>query len=84
MSSGGRNDGAITHNYGACAAIDNRSDPFWGARDILTWRALTKGNRKPAGLEDLKEGIQYTPVDSIATVGHDRPLTNQPDDANRR
>src|ERR1700674_217977 len=42
---------------------------------FLTWRALTRSTVKPRDSSNSNKGIQYTPVDSIATVSTPQALS---------
>ena len=49
-------------NHWQSSTSDLRPETF------LTWRALTSSTVKPRDSSNSNKGIQYTPVDSIATV----------------
>src|SRR5258706_1079775 len=56
-------------NHWQSSTSDLRPETF------LTWRALTSSTAKPRASSSSNTGIQYTPVDSIATVSTPHALS---------
>ena len=53
------------------------------ARDVLDVAGVHQEHLEPSRFEHLEDGIQYTPVDSMATVVIPTPSANRPTDAGR-